>query len=201
MSTALLQDYTDKQILWFKCYTDARNRQTFLNGVQSAIVAYGDGISYDTANQNSVGNKKSMAPLISRWLDEECLSEEALKRKLFELMEAEETKLVKVKGAVNQEDLPGNQRVLCVSGLMTREKVDGEPERVFSDGETLLAVDHKANETQRRSLDMALKVRGMYSAEKLDITGLEGLVDRMAKANQRTGGESLPEDDEPDFLE
>ena len=55
----------------------------------------------------------------------------------------------------------------------------------------------EALEIQRRATDMAIKIKGMYAADKLDVSGLEGLAGRLTRAGQRTGDSEAVEDDEP----
>lgn len=195
-----LQEPTAKQKLWFRHYTDESNKTTFLNGVQSALLSYNT-TDYETANQIAVDTKKALAPHITKWLDEVALSEDALKTKVKSLMNAGETKFVKVKGAVMQEDLLPGQRIVCTSGVVKEEKNDdGEVTEVFGAGDTLIAIDMDAKETQRRSTDMAIKIRGMYAADKLEIFGLEGLAGRLDRANKRTDPDASPKEVEDDDL-
>jgi hypothetical protein len=108
---------------------------------------------------------------ITDWLSEAGLSENALKIKLLNLLDAEETKIVKISGAVNPESLPDRCRVLCSTGSIESDKDSGEH---FGTGETVLAISIRANETQRRTLDMAMKAKGMYAPERHEVTGEKG---------------------------
>ena len=183
-------------MLWFRCYTDEHNPLTFLNGTQSALVAYNT-TSSNSARQIGIETKKALAPHISKWLDEEALSEDALKSKVKSLMNAGETKFVKIKGAVDKDKLPPGQRIVCASGSTLNKGTD---EETFVTEETLIAIDQAAKETQRRSTDMAIKIRGMYAADKLEIFGLEGLAGRLDRADKRTGAAEPSEGVEDDDL-
>jgi phage terminase small subunit len=90
---------TPRQNAWKKHYLDPDNPETFFNGTASAKAA---GYSTKYASLRVVGaqNKKKFASDIERWLDEEGLSEKHLKRKLFEGLDAHETKFFAHQGEV-----------------------------------------------------------------------------------------------------
>lgn len=200
VATAALQEPTDKQKLWLRYYTDESNSLTFLNGVQSALAAYNT-TDYNTANQIAMDVKKAIGPYIDKWFDEEMFSEKALKNKVKQLMTSKDTKFIKVKGAVSKEELKPGQRIVCTSGVVTTEKDDnGDVVDVFGTGETLIAIDTAAKETQRRSADMAIKIKGMYAAEKLDVTGVDELAARLASGRKRIDGEDTAEGGDDDDL-
>ena len=83
-------------------------------------------------------------------------------------MEAKETVFQKLKGAVDKEALPPGCRLVAVGGTAY---VDKDGHCVGADGDTLIAIDVVALETQRRALDMALKIKGVYAAEKIEHSG------------------------------
>ncbi len=177
------QDHTDQMLLWFRYYTDESNRVTFLNGVQSAMVAYGD-ITYDRANQNSVYNKKAMRPLISLWLDEVGLSEDYLKSRVRQLSQAKEIKHIKVKGRIEQKDLPVGHTVICHADV--KKLVNGGGS--YIETETLIAVELEDTGLQRQCVDMGFKLKGSYAADTIEVFGLGDLTTRLTKANQRIRG-------------
>ena len=168
---------TSKLNAWFRAYTDEANQATFPNKTESARVA-----GYKTESENSLKsigcqNFTKLNKRIDKWLDETGLSESALKTKIVSLMNGKQTIYHKVKGAVSPGDLPPGWRIVATSGIVMKagRKTDGdEEEEVFGDGDTLLACDIEFPELQRRTLDMALKVKGLYAAEKREVTGKDG---------------------------
>ncbi len=120
----------NKRTLWLAKFLDESCSTTFLNKKESARVVY------DTKNDDSLRNIGCqnftlLSDKISEWLDEQGLSENALKTKLLNLMNAKETKFF-------QKD-----------GIVTDKR------------------DVEAIETQRRTLDMAMKVKGLYEKDNL----------------------------------
>ena len=81
---------------------------------------------------------------INQWFDAAGLSENALKIKLLSLLNAKETKFFSA---------PIKDKNGVVTDIFVKE------------------VDVEAIEIQRKTLDMAIKVRGMYAAKKYDHTG------------------------------
>jgi hypothetical protein len=116
--------------VWFSHFINNENSKTFLNRMESAKAAGYKG--KDDHSFRSIGceNFTKLADKIKMWLDEEGLSENALKLKLINLLNAKETKFFQKDGIITQQ------------------------------------VDVAAIETQRRALDMAMKIRGMYAPEK-----------------------------------
>jgi len=156
--------------LWFSYFTDSSNKRTFLNRKESVRAA-----GYKTKNEESLRvmghqNFLKLTDKINIWLDEVGLSENTLKMKLVGLMDARETKFQTMKGAVDKEQLPVNVNILATTGKIETDE-DGEH---YGSGDTLLAIEVDAIETQRRSLDMAIKVKGVYAAEKREHTGPDG---------------------------
>ena len=196
LKTAHLREPTGKQLIWLSFYTDESNRKTFLNGTQSSFAAFNPG-STNSARQMGVDTKKALAPYLTKWFDEEMFSEQALKNKVRSLMGSHRTKVIKVKGAVLKDDLAPGQRIICTTGVVhEHENDDGETVEVFGAGETLIAIDMEDKGIQRQSTDMAIKIKGMYAADKLDVSGLEGLAGRLTRAGQRAGDAEPVEDTE-----
>lgn len=202
MGTAtVLAELTDKQKLWFHCYTDETNSLTFLNGTQSALVAYNTD-SDNSARQIGHENLRKLAPHIDSWMEEYGFSERALKRKVKQLMSAKETKFHKLKGAVSQDELEPGQRVVCTSGRVHwDEDENGEETMKYGEGDTLIAIDVENKELQRRTTDMAIKMKGLYAADKLELSGLEKLGERLTKANARVAGESAESTEGDDLFD
>lgn len=143
---------TGKQRLWLAAYLD-QGSDTFMHATNSARAA---GYSAKTeANLAEIGyrNKKSLQPYINEWLDEEGLSDNALKLKLVELLDAKETKFFAHEGEVVDE------REITAWG------------------------------TQTKALDMAMKMKGMYSPEKHEheVSGFGAII----KEIQGKGGNCL----------
>ena len=156
--------------LWFYHYTNDACPRTFLNASESVISA-----KYKTKNPESIRtigyqNFTKLTDRVNSWMDDVGLSEAALKKKLLSLMEAKETKFQKIKGAVTDSDLSGGVSALATSGAIET----GEDGKEYSTGDTLLGITVDAIETQRRSLDMAFKIKDMYAAKKIEHTGKGG---------------------------
>ncbi len=128
---------TNKMALWLRAYLDEGAR-TFLNkGLSAKAAGYK---CKDDACFQSIGceNFRKLRDIIEKWLDENALSEAALKAKMLSLVNAKEIKFFSEKGVVTDQ----------------REV--------------------EAIETQRKTLDMALKVKGMYAPERHEHTGKDG---------------------------
>lgn len=164
------KERVSKLNIWLYHYLNESCSTTFLNKTESARRA-----KYKTKNEQSLKsigceNFSKLYDKISIWLDEHGLSENTLKLKLISLLDANETKFIKVKGYINKNDLPEGSKSFGTSGLILKDK-DGLS---FGDGETLIGVKIKAIETQRKSLDMAFKIKGMNAPEKHEHTGKNG---------------------------
>jgi hypothetical protein len=123
---------------WFYHYTNSLNKKTFMNGCESSIAA-----EYKAKDRQShcvIGsqNLTKLKVKINKWLDDEMLSEDALKKKMLSLMEAKETKFFAHEGKITDR------------------------------------VEIEAIETQRKTLDMAIKVKDMYAPTKHQVTGKDG---------------------------
>ncbi len=64
--------------------------------------------------------------------------------------------------------------------LEARETVFFQKDGIVTDQRTVVA-----NETQRRTLDMALKVKGSYQADKLNSADVDRVADRIVSARKR----------------
>lgn len=135
-----LRPLTGMRLLWFRCYTDVDNRKTFLNGTQSAFVSHNP-TTDNSARQIGVETKAALAPYITKWLDEEGLTEDYLKSKIRDLCQAQEVKFVKVKGKVKESD---KHNIVATS-----------------DEETVIAVSTEAHGTQQQATKLGTQVRGM----------------------------------------
>lgn len=156
--------------MWLKYFLDDSCKTTFLNRKESAIKAGYKAKHSHTYAVIGSQNFKRFKEEIEKWLDENGYSANSLKIKLLSLMDARESKFIKVKGAISSKDLPPGVLKIATTGTIEYTE-DGKE---FSNGETVLAIDVEAIETQRRSLDMALKVKGLNAPEKHEHTGLDG---------------------------
>lgn len=159
-----LKGLKGKQLPWLRAYLDETNPATFLNNTASARAA---GYNCSTEEGFTVIGAQNLAKLrdrINLWLEEEGLSEAYLQRKLASLIEAKKTVIQKIKGHAPENNLSPGVRQLAVTHKLAWAGTgdDAEP---FDDGETLLSVDMEALETQRKTLDMAFKVKGMYEKD------------------------------------
>ncbi|MFW5958288.1 MAG: hypothetical protein ACOCQ0_03945 [Desulfosalsimonas sp.] len=150
-----------------RAYLDNSKPRTFLNKTESAREA-----GYKAASDKHLAdigyeNSRVLANKINKWLDEAGLSENALKIKMLSLLDGHETKTITLKGEIDEEGLPDNVQVLATAVTQKYTK-EGE---MYEERETLLGVNMESRELQRKTLDMALKHKGMYAPEKHDHTG------------------------------
>ena len=159
--------------LWFKFYIDKSNKSTFLNKTAAARAA-----GYKCRDNEGFGNigyqnSVKLSPRMNTWLDEVGLSDEALKEKLLQLSEAKETKFIKIKGYLDPKDLPDNIKAIGTSGFAETDK-EGNVE--YSAGDTLIEIETDALGIQTKNLEMALKVKGLFSPEEINLNAnLKGI--------------------------
>lgn len=154
-------------IAWLKAYL-REGSPTFLNATAAAIKAGYKAKSSHSFEQIGFANRKRFESKIATWLDEHGFSEARLKTKVLELMEAKETVFHKIKGAVLQSSLPEGHRVVATSGTVITTKDGGS---VYGDGDSLLEIDVQNYGVQVKSVEMALKVKGLFAPEKHDHSG------------------------------
>ena len=131
----------NKQNAWLKYYL-AEGTSSFLNKTEAARRA---GYSYaneDCLRQTGCRLFTKNTDRIKRWFDEVGLSENALKNKLLSLMGAKETKFF---------------------STPIKVKVVKDGKEVETNDILIKQVEVEALEVQRKTLDMAIKVRGMYA--------------------------------------
>lgn len=151
---------------WLKAYLN-EGSHTFLNATASAEKVGYKAKTDDSFRQIGYQNRLKYESKIAKWLDDHGFSEARLKTKVLELMEAKETVFQKVKGALMQSDLPPGHRVVATSGTVVTTK-EGD---LYGDGDTLIEIDVQALGVQVKATDMALKVKGIYAAEKVEHSG------------------------------
>jgi len=83
------------------------------------------------------------------------------------LNNAQETKLVKIKGGVSQAELPKGFDLIASTGLLSHGK-DGD---IFGDGESLIKCDMIAHGTRLRAIDLALQLHDAMPSKKHDHRG------------------------------
>lgn len=166
--------------LWLYHYLDESNRQTFFNAKASAIAA-----GHDGKNPQMAGcyHKRMWGPVIDEWMDEVGLSDTELKAKIVGLINAKETKFIKVKGAVNPDDLAEGTRVIASTGTIEKGAQGSE---WYGDGDTLLAVETESLAIQTKNIETAVKIKGLIKPPVVEVNGLDTLVDDILKARNRT---------------
>lgn len=155
--------------VWFKYYTDDSNPRTYLNKTESTRAAGYRCRNNDSFRQVGCQNFTKLTSKINQWLDEFGLSEAYLKNKLISLVEAKQIVLTKVKGEVDPGSLPPGAMIVAKSSVMSW-RGRGEDAEPFDEGDSVVAIPMEALETQRRSLDMAFKIKALYAPEKIDVT-------------------------------
>ena len=149
--------------LWLRHFLDAENPITFTKAQASAKAA---GIS------PSLGYalRYRLSSRIQWFLNECGLDETSLRAKVFELMHADETKVITVSGVIEAWDLPPHAEIV---GIFKRDKPGPDGSLVVEDV-TVLSLRMADKELQRKALDMAIKVQGLYAPEKKEVTGKDG---------------------------
>ena len=159
----------NKRLIWFKLFTDPTNPITYLNKTEAAIQAGYLAKSRESFNSIGHENFSLLADKIEKWLENSALSHSALKLKHSQLLETHKTVFQKIKGKVNGEDLPEGA-VIIAQGV----KYMNDGDDAYDDGDTLLAINVADPEVQRKTLDMAYKIKGLYAPEKRELFGKDG---------------------------
>lgn len=82
--------------------------------------------------------------------------------RLRQSLNAKETKIVKIKGAINEDELPKGFNLIGHSGLLTNTK-DGD---IFGTGESLVACDLIAHGHRLRAVELALQLHDAMPSQK-----------------------------------
>jgi len=92
-----------KRDIWISFFLDSANQETFLNATASAKAAGYKARS--DVNFGAIGaqNYRKLQKQIEKWIEEEGLSESRIKRKLFEGLDAKETRFFAFQGIVEDE--------------------------------------------------------------------------------------------------
>lgn len=92
---------------------------------------------------------------------------ESLARDLKRHLRAKATKTLKVKGAAG--DLPKGFRCVTTTGLTEHVKVDGETEKDYTDGESVIQWSETDHGVQLKAWIEAAKILNLYPAEKRSV--------------------------------
>lgn len=107
---------------------------------------------------------------------------EFLIRRLKRAFDAKTPVNIKIKGAINPDDLPKGYRVIATSGYLTYDK---EGKQLCGDGETIVRFDYWDMGIQEGARKDTHKLRGDYAPEKVKVEGLNGIADRLQKALEK----------------
>jgi len=109
-------------------------------------------------------------PSALEYFEQNGLTLPTLTKLLKRELRAKVTKSIKVKGAVNADQLVKGRRIVAASGTIIQTKDKDS----FGDGETVIEWDEIAWDIRQRARMDAHKLRGDYPAEKREITGAGG---------------------------
>lgn len=153
-------------------YLNKNNPKTFLNGVASAKAAGYNCSSYKSFGVIGAKNRKKLDKEILKWLDDNDLSESALKLKGLSLLEAKKTVREKLRGHLDKSNLPEGVTILATTHRYSASG-KGEQRIPYDEGETLIGIDVEALEIQARIFPIMCKIRGIL-VEKHELTGKDG---------------------------
>lgn len=167
--------------LWLQNYLNSENPLTFFNATESAKAAGYRAKSEESFRSIGHQNFMKLHNLIGDYVEEVGLDVTTLKIKLLELLEAKKTIFIKLKGEIDKQSLPSNVQIIA-SAVSTKTSPSG----MFEEIENILGVTVEDKEAQRKALDMALRISGLYAPEKREHAGKDGgpiqLGDRMNEA-------------------
>jgi hypothetical protein len=169
---------SEQMRLWFFYFTAQDNPDTFLKPGPSAKAA-----GYRCRNKNNFCKvgwavKKKLAPHVEAWLKDYGLDEQSLKMRLIKLMEARETRFIKINGT--PIELADGVRQLAET-VQSKISACGDS---YNEEHSILAFEIENLGIQLKATETALKMQGMLKDE-LRVTGLENLAERLAEANER----------------
>ena len=117
--------------------------------------------------ENSAQAAQDVVNLRLEALDKAGLTFEYTIKLIKKELKAKKTESLKVKGAVNPDNVGKDRRVLATSGVIETDK-DGD--QYYGDGDTVIEWD-EVDWTTRQKARMDLhKLRGDYPTEKQDVT-------------------------------
>lgn len=98
-------------------------------------------------------------------MEERGINSKFLITRLKREFNARDPRLIKVKGAIRQEDLPKGFKIIGTSGLLAYNK---KGEQVFGDGDTIIHYAPWNIGIQQRAREDVHKLRGDYAPEKTE---------------------------------
>jgi len=104
-NTKGLPRLSGKRLRWLNLYLNDQDMKTFFNGAECARQAYNFEPADNTENKVraiSSQNMKLLAPYIEKWMDEHGLTENKIKAKICQLMDAKETRFFSFQGEVTE---------------------------------------------------------------------------------------------------
>jgi len=99
-----------------------------------------------------------------------------LATQLKEALEAEEPRIIKVKGAVKQADLPDGFEIIAVSGMTYHDKKGNE---FYGDGETIIRYKVALQGIREGARKDAHAQRGHYPADKHEHSGFLKIIPQL----------------------
>jgi hypothetical protein len=121
--------------------------------------------------ENAVQAAKEVGDLRHKALEDAGLTFEYTIKLLKKELHAKKSERLKVKGAVNPDNVGRGRRILATSGVIETDK-DGD--QYYSDGDTVIEWD-EVDWTTRQKARMDLhKLRGDYPDKHVELTGKDG---------------------------
>jgi len=103
-------------------------------------------------------------------------------KRLKKAFDAKQTTNIKIKGAINPDDLPKGYKAVATSGFLAYDK---EGRQLCGDGETLIQFNEDDMGIQEGARKDTHKLRGDYAPEKVKVEGLNGIAERLQKALEK----------------
>jgi len=156
-----MTEKVSKLNIWFKHFTNEGCSTTFLNRMESARSAGYKDKNEDSLRNIGYQNFIKLSDKIEKWLNDAGLSENALRLKMLSLLEADEAKLITINGEIDEESLPPGTSLVS-SSKQIKLNASGKE---YTEINNIISVTVANKEIQRRTLDMAMKVKGMYKKD------------------------------------
>jgi hypothetical protein len=105
------------------------------------------------------------------FLEKGGITDDFLVKQLKKEFRSKEPKIIKVKGAVSQNDLPPGFKLIATSGTLSYQEGDDGQEEVYGSGDSIIQYKvHNIGISQRARMDVH-KLKGHYPAEKHEHSG------------------------------
>lgn len=137
-------------------------RLQFPTGYKSAKAKAGEAMDHKAAG-NQAGQEIASERLQA--LDAAGLTFDYLIKLLKKELRAKTTERLKIRGAVNPDNIGKGRRIVATSGIIVRDK-DGE---YYTEGDTVIEWDEVDWGTRQRARIDLHKLRGDYPSEKQDL--------------------------------